>query len=588
MPITDQMIDQAYSDLKGTCGGIRNDYFGLLYMEKELKLPREQAILQVAFGGNDYGIDGFHFDPEKRNLYLYQFKYSDSHAQFKPSFQRLIDAGMELIFKAGAQDQGKNQMLLQLKSCLRENLAVIQQVFIRFVFKGDPQEADRSQVLDKLREDLENKHYLMKDFFDRPITLVIDFRSTSGKVGVGSHERKTRTYSIEVDDTLTRTGPNGELMHISFVRMKDLHAMYDEMGQRFFERNIRAALPEDAMVNRALLQAFKRIVLDDVDAPGVFAFNHNGITLWAERIERLDGQYRITEPRLLNGAQTVTTFARFLALNKDNRRLEERRVALNEIRVICKIITNATPDFVTTVTINNNRQNPVEPWNLHANDMMQLELHDKLLDDLGIYYERQKNAFANLSDEDLEEMGVTEYKAIELVRLAHTFLVSDGEIVKLSRIRQVFEEEKQYAQVFGPSRLTADSRKILLCYKIQFRLRRLMNEIVDKGPNKYSYIHRARNLLWALLCQAVLNDENVEDQAEEYGRGLTVEANYTEWLARLATTRCRFLISSLLEDKDNAAKAEEGNFGFFRTNTSYKQCMLLAYRKWKWVEKRLK
>jgi hypothetical protein len=60
--ITDKMIDQAYSDLKGICGGVRNDYFGLLYLEWEFALPREKAINQVAFGGNDYGIDGFHFD----------------------------------------------------------------------------------------------------------------------------------------------------------------------------------------------------------------------------------------------------------------------------------------------------------------------------------------------------------------------------------------------------------------------------------------------------------------------------------------------------------------------------------------------
>ena len=27
MAITEQMLDQAYSDLKATCGGVRNDYF---------------------------------------------------------------------------------------------------------------------------------------------------------------------------------------------------------------------------------------------------------------------------------------------------------------------------------------------------------------------------------------------------------------------------------------------------------------------------------------------------------------------------------------------------------------------------------
>lgn len=30
MAIADRAIDQAFSDLKKTCGGIRNDYFGLL------------------------------------------------------------------------------------------------------------------------------------------------------------------------------------------------------------------------------------------------------------------------------------------------------------------------------------------------------------------------------------------------------------------------------------------------------------------------------------------------------------------------------------------------------------------------------
>src|SRR5476649_629264 len=82
MAITDRAIDQAYSDLKGICGGVRNDYFGLLYLEHEFGVERDRAVAQVAFGGNDYGIDGFHFDGEKRNLYLFQFKCSDSPIQF--------------------------------------------------------------------------------------------------------------------------------------------------------------------------------------------------------------------------------------------------------------------------------------------------------------------------------------------------------------------------------------------------------------------------------------------------------------------------------------------------------------------------
>ncbi|MGO9604008.1 MAG: hypothetical protein ACLQAT_11515 [Candidatus Binataceae bacterium] len=281
--ITDKAIDQAFSDWKQICGGVRNDYFGLLYLEQEFSVPDERAITQVAFGGNDYGIDGFHFDRETRNLYLFQFKYSESHTQFKGSFVRLIEDGMERIFGATGQDQHLNQLLQQIKSSLIENEAIIDRVLIHFVFMGDPEEADRSQVLDKLREDLENKKYLIDQRFGRPVTMVIEFRSArTKKIGSTSHLRKTHTYSIQLTDTVERFGPNGERMIVSFARLVDLHAMYRGMEERFFERNIRGAKPEEAAVNRSIAQAFRRIVLDEKEDPAVFAFNHNGVTLFAE------------------------------------------------------------------------------------------------------------------------------------------------------------------------------------------------------------------------------------------------------------------------------------------------------------------
>jgi hypothetical protein len=254
---------------------------------------------------------------------------------------------------------------------------------------------------------------------------------------------------------------------------------------------------------------------------------------------------------------------------------------------MCRIITSATPDFITSVTINNNRQNPVDPWNLHANDMIQLELQDKFREDLGIYYERQEQAFANLGDDDLEDMGITHYKAIELTRLARTFLASEGELDKLSRFREVFEDDRIYGQVFHPNRLRADSRLVVLCYKVQFRLQRLARDIVGKGANKYAYVQRARNLLWALLCQAILNDPKLETRAHELGQGLSLEAQFTEWLSSLATTRVRFILGELVNEKSYAVKVAEGNFSFMRTNAAYRRSMEIAYSRWKWVEKRL-
>jgi hypothetical protein len=159
---------------------------------------------------------------------------------------------------------------------------------------------------------------------------------------------------------------------------------------------------------------------------------------------------------------------------------------------------------------------------------------------------------------------------------------------KLSRMREVFENDKVYEQVFHPSRLKADSRKILLCYKVQFRLRKLVAEIMDKGANKYWFMGRARHLLWGLLCQAMLNDEKLEQYAEQFGEGLSVEADYTDWLAKLASTRCRLIIKDTISGDPYVTMIKEERYGFLRTNAVYSKCMDAAYKKYGWVEKRLK
>jgi len=589
MNITRHMIEQAYSDHHTVFGGVPEDYFALLYLEREHKVPRETAANHVAFGGNDYGIDAFHFDETKRNLYLFQFKFSDSHSQFKGSLQRLIDDGMDRIFHSPTKDDLKNQVLLQIRSCLVENKAVIDQICLRFIFTGDPEEAEHSKLLDKLREDLENKKYLVDQFFgDRKVGFVVEFRSSTGKVGIVRQPHQTNSFEVPLTDRVSIDGPNGEKMHVGFIRLADLGWMHRELGSYFFHSNIRYGLGESEAVNRAISNTLKQIVLDQVEHPGAFAFNHNGITLCAESVELLDNHCRLKAPRLLNGAQTVTTFGKFLDKNKDNPKLEKAKLVYEAIRVLCKIITAADQDFTTRVTINNNRQNPVEPWNLHANDVIQLELQDKLSSDVGIYYERQENAFDQLTTEDLAEYGIKEEsKALQMLKLTQTFLLTDGSLSRISEIRRVFEDEKVYNQVFRPTRLKADSRRIVLCYKVQLRLSKLAREIEQKGQNKYAFIHRSRYLLWALMCQGLLNHTDIEALAQKFGRSMTLPVDFSEVLSQLATTRVRLLLGALMDAPEYKQKVAEGNLSFLRTDIAFEKCMEIAFKKWHWLHKKL-
>jgi len=211
-----------------------------------------------------------------------------------------------------------------------------------------------------------------------------------------------------------------------------------------------------------------------------------------------------------------------------------------------------------------------------------------LRSDLQIYYERQENAFDQLSAEDLADYGIREEsKAIQMLKLTQTFLLTDGNISRLSEIRRVFEDDRVYDQVFRGSRLRADSREILLCYKVQFRLRKLASEIEQKDQNKYAFIHRSRYLLWALICQGLLNHPSLEDLLDQFGTSMAIPVDYTEVLSYLATARVRLLLSALMEHPDYRDKAAEGNLSFLRTDHAFDNCMDIAHKKWRWVHKKL-
>ena len=585
--ITQEQLQELQAALGAAHGGAAGDYLGVAWLMQEFSLTREAAVEQVSVAPTEFGINGFHAEPEMKNLRLYSFQWTDGRTCFQSPLQQMVDAGLERVFGEGPPGVAPDQFLMRVKNALLANQSVTERVFFELVFRGDPAVLERSMVYARLREELENKKYLIDRFFGRPVTLVFQFLSAKGgDIAAQAHQKTTHTYPLTLERCVEMSGPAGEMMRIGFAKLLDLSEMHKAMGPRFLESNIRYFLTEGTPTNRSLDRAFREIVLERKRDPLVMAFDHNGVTLYAERAEGRDGGLVLTEPRMLNGAQTMESFRRFLEANPTA--VTERADILAELKVPCKIITDARSDFVLNVTINNNRQNPVKPWNLHSNDLIQLELQDKFREELGIYYERQEKAFASLTEEEREEMEAGEQvKALEMVKLAQTFLAVDGELERMSRLGEMFEAEDEYRQVFSPRRLKADARKMVLCYKIQLRLSRLIREILEKGERKYAPLRRGKNLVWALLCQAVLNDKAVDEHAAAFGKKLAVETGFTRLLADLASTRVRFLASYLLEHPDYAPKVEKESFGFLRTRKAYDACMKRAEGEWGWEGKGL-
>jgi hypothetical protein len=235
-------------------------------------------------------------------------------------------------------------VLIYLKKDLKENRERIDRVYLDFVFKGDIGTAERSEGLSNRMEDIGNKRHLIANFFGRDVELVP--RIIEDKPSING-SAPAQSYIVHLQRSVA-TEHEGRTMRVGFVPLMELYGMYKGLGQMFFARNIRGAQSPDNAPNKKIREALDLIV-KEIEPPSIFALRHNGVTLAAERLQVADGQITLHVPRLLNGAQTVSSVAGFLEERRENPLLERNRPRLNEIQVLAKIVedTDLSSEFVT-------------------------------------------------------------------------------------------------------------------------------------------------------------------------------------------------------------------------------------------------
>jgi hypothetical protein len=574
----DEAIAQTLQALKKQYGEKKDDYYGLVFFEHVLQLPRSSALDQVAFGSHDLGIDGFYHDKEQETFRIFQFKNSKSLRLFNESFQSLIERGIPALFGDHTSQPGHQPIVDAVRRQLATGRDEIAQVAIDFVFRGNTEDVHASASINNLKDRITDQEWRLEKYFGEPVPLLVRFFSFDGLAPRGPVRD---SFQLGVEKILEVDGPGDLQMFCAMVPLIDLHGIRAVLGRRFLERNIRFALPAHGHVNRSLWDTFSSILLRKEIDPRLFAFHHNGVTLSAGSVEPNEKGIVVRAPRLLNGAQTVSTFSEFLEQNAAALRTVDVASLISSIQVPCRIVVRATPEQITEVTVCTNRQNPVQPWQLHANDQIQLELEDWFRQ-LGIPYQRQDRAFSKVAAEEWQGLEYKETRAVELLRLARTYLAAEGELSKLSHIREVFESRRDYADLFGRHRLSADPRRVLLCYKVQYSLVRLAKEIKDKGKLKYEFVSRTREIIWALLSQGLLNSPKIEEWSDLYGTDLSRPSTYISELQKLATTRVRFLLDHLISDKEFKVKAEDGNFSFMRSPVAFRKAMRHANTQWGW------
>ena len=590
--VTQDEINEAYHNFSATLGGKKEDYFGHVYLSKRFGMTPEQTAQHLAIGGTPYGIDGYYHDIPARTMYLFTFRWSSDHMSLRDPLDRLGRDGMHKIFFNPMRSHDDSPMIISLKTALHQNWKAIDKVFINFVFNGDPVEAEQSKVLSFLREGVEDKRSFVDSYLsrvnepERVHELVFQYVSNEKALGHVASSRESIEYNVEFGDSLSINSNENELM-VVFVRLSTLYRMYAELGERFFEKNIRSGLDDGNMTNTQIRKSLQNVV-EGKEPPANFTLYHNGITMTAQNLEAKEMNIRMIEPRVLNGAQTIKILKQFvddMTKNLTGEELAGFQQKMSDTRVMARVIKSHDEEFVKRVTINNNRQNPIMPWNLRANDLIQIGF-EELFNKLGIYYERRENAYKNLTEEDLEATG-TEKGVVEIRKFAQTLLAMQGHIDRISDLREIFENEAWYAEAFREHYLQVDPRRLVLLYKIQFRLPSVIREIRSIGNEKYAYVGRAKNLLWCLAIQGILNDAKHEKFIEYYGNSTNPEAGVTEIMKNMATSKLRFILADTFESKkyqDNIATAK---FSFLRTRATLHECMETAARRFGWERKSL-
>src|SRR5262249_53642835 len=96
-----------------------------------------------------------------------------------------------------------------------------------------------------------------------------------------------------------------------------------------------------------------------------------------------------------------------------------------------------------------------------------------------------------------------------------------------------------------------------------------------------------RNLIWALLCQAYMNDDERAKLCGKHGRDLVVDDGMRRSVGRMARSYVRPLLTWIAEESDHTAEVKNQKYGFLTTRNVFEQCMEVARKRWQWQHRRL-
>ncbi len=454
----------------------------VLHLINSLSLDRDSAIDQSSNRNNDYGIDGWFYNTENNELNIFQSKLSESKALALRGLNDLLNASnwLENIFINGSLEKTPdNPALYNLYMELAKSKQDIKCISFVLLSLFNDNELEDSSDSDNFNNSLLESG-LYKYFKNNGGSCYLKFEQYCLTQGPKKPRKKYQITKLQDSTIILRDNAHLDLAYIPLYNLVEL---YRQRGDVLFDKNVRMSLlhskdAKDRLVN-PMEATFDSILKDEID-PNIFPFYHVGITISAlNKHEDSSNTLNLESPSIINGAQTIAISNQYLK-RLENQNSNESIEKFKTIKVIAKIVTGTSDDELKEITNSNNRQNPIENWQLFSNDPIHIAI-ELALKEYGVFYERQKGKFNSIMKiaDYAKNYYNTNNSYITVTELGQIIALTTRKLQWAAKPSEIFINKINHDSIFNDT-IQNFSRDIVLLQNLYRAIKRALYNYLKK------------------------------------------------------------------------------------------------------------
>lgn len=431
-------------------------------------LPYKDIAKYITDGGNDHGIDGCYYDPNKNKLFLIQSKWSAGGT-------KTIGTGDIHKFVKGVYDlldmnwTTFNSRFSAISAEISAGISNDPEIVLITTYSSDNNlSEDCIKLLNKFIEDNNSDDQDVVSYTTFPLTRIVRSLKNSKSGG-----------KSDVELSLLEWGEYKEPYYAIYGKIScaDLAEWHKEHGDLLFSENIRYTL-SSSEINSKISDSL-------ATNPSAFWYMNNGITAICDELKRkpvgLGDQresslWHIGNVKIVNGAQTTSAISE--AYKTSPKSVKKGYV---QIKVIS--LSKAPLDIASQITTATNTQNKVEPRDFLALDTLQDGLAESFKK-IGIQYcYRRGEVISNTST------GLTVQELA--VSLATCSTNMNDVVMAKSNVGSLTDPSGHYQKIFHPTLDVAKAWENHKAWKkAQEVLANLIRSLSDR--EKQTAIHGSR------------------------------------------------------------------------------------------------